>query len=103
MARRLPKGMRNGVSGTFKGRNFNPWEGPPTAREPPFSLFPARREPLERRRAGLAHREILVGHHPELAAHAFQELARRQQEVRIGRLAEALVTFREGLEDQHPA
>lgn len=46
---------------------------------------------------------VLVRDHPQMPAHGVQQLARREQECRIGRLADRFVSLREGFVDQHAA
>src|SRR5688572_11284239 len=84
MATILPESMRSGA-----GKNAILPYGK--------GLLAPRADALQGGGPRLLHHQVLVGEHPQPAAHRFQQLARGEQVVRIGRLAEALVAAREGL------
>lgn len=63
-----------------------------------------RRDALDRRGPWFLDNQILVGKDPEAARRRqMQKFPRVQQEIRVGRLAEAFVANGEGFVDQHAA
>ncbi len=60
-------------------------------------------DPLNCCRARFADIQVLVSQDPQPAAHGIEEFTRFEQEVRIARAAEPLVSGSEGLVEQQPA